>query len=269
MLRRTLGLVGSSLIATVALADPSVTVSVGSSQDGAAVVAGTPIDWSISFTVSTGDNEGLSLLSVDFAQALANPALFDIPSGTGIPAGMTNFARPLGVSNPGVGGYRGTQIGTAGQRNLVQIGGGQNTFGTALNPGAGVAESANVIAGVGQSGPQLLATGTFNAPGPCGTYTFSISNALATVLTDRNDAPAVSTVLRITPTISDASFSLLVTLAGDLDGDRDVDLSDLSRLLANFGVSGGATRAQGDINGDGDVDLSDLSGLLAQFGANC
>ena len=54
---------------------------------------------------------------------------------------------------------------------------------------------------------------------------------------------------------------------GDLDGDGDVDLSDLGALLANYGMTQGATYEQGDIDGDGDVDLSDLSALLANYGA--
>lgn len=53
--------------------------------------------------------------------------------------------------------------------------------------------------------------------------------------------------------------------SADLDGDDDVDLSDLGALLANYGSSS-ATCAQGDIDGDGDVDLSDLGILLAAYG---
>lgn len=56
---------------------------------------------------------------------------------------------------------------------------------------------------------------------------------------------------------------------GDLDEDGDVDLSDLAALLANFGVTSGATWADGDLDGDGDVDLSDLAALLAVFGDGC
>ncbi|MFN0136658.1 MAG: hypothetical protein ACKVS9_11150, partial [Phycisphaerae bacterium] len=56
---------------------------------------------------------------------------------------------------------------------------------------------------------------------------------------------------------------------GDVDGDRDVDLSDLSILLANFGVQVNASRQMGDLDGDGDVDLSDLSALLGRFGTDC
>lgn len=61
------------------------------------------------------------------------------------------------------------------------------------------------------------------------------------------------------------------SLPGDLDGDCDVDLQDLSTLLAHFGIpnGGGATYEQGDIFGDGGVDLSDLGALLANFGNSC
>lgn len=56
---------------------------------------------------------------------------------------------------------------------------------------------------------------------------------------------------------------------GDLNGDRQVTLGDLSTLLANFGTQSGATAGQGDLDGDGDVDLEDLSSLLAHFGQAC
>jgi Domain of unknown function (DUF4394) len=56
---------------------------------------------------------------------------------------------------------------------------------------------------------------------------------------------------------------------GDVDSDGDVDLTDLSTLLTNFGTPSGAMRDDGDLDGDGDVDLSDLSQLLSNFGATC
>ncbi len=73
--------------------------------------------------------------------------------------------------------------------------------------------------------------------------------------------------------ISDAA-TLTVIPAGndcpaDLDGDGDIDLSDLSVLLANYGLTGGADPEDGDLDGDGDVDLADLSALLAVYGTNC
>jgi hypothetical protein len=56
---------------------------------------------------------------------------------------------------------------------------------------------------------------------------------------------------------------------GDLDGDDDVDLADLSILLAHYGLTGGAEYEDGDLDGDGDVDLADLSALLAVYGTAC
>ncbi len=56
---------------------------------------------------------------------------------------------------------------------------------------------------------------------------------------------------------------------GDLDGDDDLDIADLARLLAAYGVVSGATYADGDLDGDGDVDLSDLAILLGSYGATC
>lgn len=54
----------------------------------------------------------------------------------------------------------------------------------------------------------------------------------------------------------------------DLNGDQQINLTDLSVLLANFGISG-ATAAQGDLNGDTQVNLTDLSILLSVFGTPC
>lgn len=52
----------------------------------------------------------------------------------------------------------------------------------------------------------------------------------------------------------------------DFDDDCDVDLNDLSMLLANFGSDEATV---GDTDGDADVDLSDLSTMLSRFGATC
>ncbi len=63
------------------------------------------------------------------------------------------------------------------------------------------------------------------------------------------------------------SITLGSNLPADLNGDGCVDLIDLSILLSNFGMFGGATAEQGDITGDGNIDLSDLSELLVVFGS--
>ena len=65
------------------------------------------------------------------------------------------------------------------------------------------------------------------------------------------------------------SFGCADHLPGDLDGDGDVDLSDLAQLLGNYGIAGGASYEDGDLDGDGDVDLSDLAALLGVYGTSC
>jgi hypothetical protein len=261
------------LLLPVTAAAQTVTLTLDSPQNGQVVAAGTPIEWSILFTVSTGDNEGLALLAVDLVQSPGNAETLDIPPADGVPAEMSNFSRPDGISNPGetdpVTGYVGVQRGEAGAMNLIQIGGGQNTFGEALPAGSGIAENANVVGGVGQSGPVLLATGTFTAPSACGTYTYSLANAVSNVLEEVNTPPNFSPVLEAGVELAAESISFTITLAGDLDFDNDVDLSDLATLLSNYGTTSGASYEDGDLDGDGDVDLADLATLLSNYGQSC
>lgn len=59
--------------------------------------------------------------------------------------------------------------------------------------------------------------------------------------------------------VMDKRFAQQTTLAGDVNGDGDVDIFDvyaLSRYLAGYDVEG-IIPANGDINGDGDVDIFD------------
>jgi len=54
---------------------------------------------------------------------------------------------------------------------------------------------------------------------------------------------------------------------GDVDQDGDVDLADLTQLLAHYGESG--PNIPGDFDFDGDVDLKDLTVMLANYGRPC
>jgi len=58
---------------------------------------------------------------------------------------------------------------------------------------------------------------------------------------------------------------------GDIDGDRIVDLADLSLLLASYGLCAGDPGFSGaaDLDGDGCVTLADLATLLAHYGQSC
>ena len=111
----------------------TVTLSLTSPSNGTYVPAGSTVQWTITATVSSGDNLGLAMIAVDFTQDAANAVLFDIPAAQGVPAAMACFDRSAGISNPiGPGmasGYCGTPVGTLGEKNLAQIGGAQNVFG--------------------------------------------------------------------------------------------------------------------------------------------
>jgi len=207
-----------------------------STKNGQTVAPSTAIDWTIKASVSTGDNAGLALVTVGLLQDPNNPALFDIPPATSVPTGMANFARPAGISNPGSAapdfGYRGDQRGTAGQKNLVQIGGAQNTFGTA---GTSVGTSVTVVAGVGQSAPQIIASGTFNAPTTLGTYKFYLDSGLANTLNS------------MTPPVPPAFWPVSgATVAG------------VPTAVITFTV-GGPTICRGDTNCDGTISYGDIN----------
>jgi len=55
---------------------------------------------------------------------------------------------------------------------------------------------------------------------------------------------------------------------GDLDGDLDVDLDDLTTVLQNL-QGGNIPASGGDADGDGDTDLDDLTLVLSRFGNGC
>lgn len=264
-------------VATSVATAQTVTLNLDSAQDGQTVAPGATISWTIAVEVSSGDNAGLALISTDLMASNSNPDVVDIEPGDegSIDATMSQFSSPMGISNPAEGsattGYIGVQRGVPGSLLLRQIGGGQNTFGVA---GASIGLDANVAAGVGQSGPQTVLSGSFNAPSTSGSYTFQLDNALANVLVSAETAPALSPVVAATvDTSSNGSFSFTVSAAaplGDMNCDGSVNLADVPAMVeALVDPTGYATNFPGcdPLNGDfADDDVlngADIAGFVS------
>lgn len=113
---------------------------------------------------------------------------------------------------------------------------------------------------------------------PCSPCTDAGDNSAipAEVATDLAGEPRLTDDLVVSdsgsgsaPVVDIGAYEFAGEHTGDLDGDGDVDLSDLAVLLANYGQTSGMNYGDGDLDGDGDVDLADLSALLSVYGANC
>jgi hypothetical protein len=93
-------------------------------------------------------------------------------------------------------------------------------------------------------------------------YSLVIVNALAATST-WNDAASwrASGSVGGSPGEEDSTL-----VAGDVNGDRRVDLVDLAILQSHFGLTTNANRAQGDLNGDGAVTRADVAELARNFG---
>ncbi len=61
---------------------------------------------------------------------------------------------------------------------------------------------------------------------------------------------------------------LFITIAGDLDADRDVDIFDIVTIAGSYGSTEGEPRYDGncDIDGDGDVDIFDIVIAAGNYG---
>lgn len=161
---------------------------------GANVNPGDLIVWEIVAQVSSTDNDGLALISVDLIQNATNPELINLPLAVR-PAAMVDFDRPNGISNPdpndpsGPGtAYGGTPIaGATGGLNLIQIGGSQNTFGIA---GDSIGLDVVIDKFIGHV-DQVIASGSFAAPNTLGgPYTFDLLNGVANTLDQLQNPPA-------------------------------------------------------------------------------
>jgi hypothetical protein len=61
-----------------------------------------------------------------------------------------------------------------------------------------------------------------------------------------------------------ASLSAVATIPGDANGDGQVDINDLTIVLANYNQTG-MTWSQGEFTGSGTVDINDLTIVLADY----
>ena len=173
-------------------------------------------------------------------------------------------------------GYVGSQRGADGAKNLLQVGGGQNTFGAAPPPATGIAQNVNVVGGVGQSGSQVLAMGSFSAPATEGVYTLSLANVVANVVETINAAPNFSPVVGATDDASNGSITFTVmgggTVCADSNCDGSVTVSDIAFFVTavtggeagwNALFPGGTAPCDflgaNDISGDGFVTVSDIA----------
>lgn len=81
---------------------------------------------------------------------------------------------------------------------------------------------------------------------------------------ENSTTPTPPATLTTTPSPTPTSQPLT---PGDTNGDRAINLTDLTIVLTNFGKSGVSIgRAQGDLDGSHSVTLSDLTIILANFG---
>ena len=258
-----------------ALGGGVATLNLSSPLGGQLVAPGQQIEWTITISLSSGDNLGLALIAVDLVQDPANPELFDLPPAVGLPPGMEGFDLPAGIANPGSGSaYGGTPTGTSGAQNLRQIGGSQNTFGVV--PLAGIGEDIVVDQGVGQGGAQVVASGSFPAPAAAGNYAFSLAAPIVNALVQEMAGPPVMWQVG-EATIDPAGvmgFSVTVctgddppcdnTCPADLSGDAEVGAFDLALLLGAWGPCDGDCPA--DLDDSGAVGAFDLAMLLGAWG---
>lgn len=229
------------------------------------------IQWSITATVSAGDNMGLACLLVDLVQDPGNPQSAVLTPASGVPPEMVGFDRPAGISNPG-NGYVGTLVVYAGRDALVQIGGAQNNFGGLPEPAvSGFGEDFQVDANVGQAAQgQLIASGSFATPSTMGAYTVLLQNPIANTLDTVNEPPKWSPAspAAIQMGGNGGVVSFVLCIAADADGDENLTSNDITvfvdLLLGNIAADPYAMCTT-DLNDDGQIDGVDIHAFVQAF----
>lgn len=249
--------------------DAPTFITLSSPQNATTVAPGSTITWAITVAVPPSLSRGLSGFSVDLVQSVGNPMFFDIPPAVGVPASMTGFSRPAGLSNPGFGGvgtgYMGTPTGTQGSSNLAQIGGAQNTAGI-VAPDFG--HDTTVESGVGQvPGGLVVAKGVLFAPSIAGTYTLSLTDPRVSLITQIQTAPNI-TRTRSASTVLSGPLTFTITqpvCLADFNGDGSFTLHDLFDFLTAYFNND----PRANIDGVGGVSLQDIFAYLDVFFIGC
>jgi hypothetical protein len=283
-MNKVAAIVAVASLTLLARAGGTVTFNLSSPSNGATVSPGESIEWTITVSVSTADNLGLALAAVDLVQDAANPAFFELPAGE-TPLDMTDFDRPDGISNPGAGGvgsaYGGTAMGSVGHKDLIQIGGAQNTFGV---PGDGIGLDYDVRGGVGQDAPQILATGSFLAPSAPGLYAFYLENQIANTLDGIAAPPTFSPISGATALLGDGqiTFTVEAICIGDMNCSGQIGFDDINPFVLYLSnqpawetTFPGCPAENGDINCDGTYgqgsfdDINPFVALMGQCSVDC
>jgi hypothetical protein len=153
-----------------------------------------------------------------------------------------------------------------GVKNLIQLGGMQNSFGA---PGTLMGNDLVVEAGIAHT-PMVAIRGAFPVPPVAVTYVIRLQGARATVFDQIQAPPAASAVSWSTTSVPTPGISF-VSCIGDIDRDGDVDLVDLAELLGAYGRCDGDPQydPEVDLYSSGCVDLADLAELLKYYGVQC
>jgi len=119
----------------------------------------------------------------------------------------------------------------------------------------------------GADGNGTLATVNYNTTENLGVSLLHLEVDLARV---SYFPPAKDTVALAVPHTS-VDGTVLVTLPGDIDGDRDVDIYDIVRMCNAYGTKKPDPDYDPacDIDGDGDVDIYDIVEAANQYGKSC
>lgn len=253
---------------TGSMATAAVTFDVSVKGTAGGVNAKTNRGETVSFEIrgildSASDNEGLAAFSV--VLSMTGPDEVNLGSAATVTEGdavMDNFSRNEGYDNA----FGGTPNGN----DLVQIGGASNSIDNdpLADPFLPFPGDGGIVPlAVGHT-EVVLAAGTVIMPMTIGTYTLSVSELLANVISDEELGPIYATEMAVAGATTSLTIDVL-SCVGDLNGDDMIDPLDVGFVLSRFGCpvgTGDSNCDSADLNNDGVVDPLDVGFLLARFG---